>query len=221
MITGDFVNGLHLMVGLSTDNKPDTTSENTFFLEEDSGDVYYFSDGEWNESGSGVAQFISALLGGGSSLPAVDSDDAGKVLTVSEDGVWEPEDAGAASVTAAAVAAAIEDMSTEQAEDSLATLGGVAKPIETTVSGTTVSITASDNVEYTCGELTSLTIAASSTISFVVDFTSGSTPTALYVPSGFKAPGGDLTPQADVDYELNVRNGKCVLTPFEAVSGNV
>ena len=63
MITGDFVNGIHLMVGLSTDSKPTTTSENTFFLEENTGDVYYFSAGEWNEAGPNAAQFVAALLG--------------------------------------------------------------------------------------------------------------------------------------------------------------
>jgi hypothetical protein len=67
MITGDFVNGLHLMVGLSTDTKPDTTSENTFFLEEDTGDVYYFSEGEWSKATSSVGKFISNLLGGNGS----------------------------------------------------------------------------------------------------------------------------------------------------------
>jgi len=64
-ITGDFVNGLHLMVGTSLDNKPTTTSENSFFLEEDSGKVYYFSAGSWSEAGAGVANIIASILGGG------------------------------------------------------------------------------------------------------------------------------------------------------------
>lgn len=63
MITGDFVNGLHLMVGLSTDTKPESTSENTFFLEGDSGDVYLYSNGEWIEAGEGAAAFIATILG--------------------------------------------------------------------------------------------------------------------------------------------------------------
>ena len=67
--------------------------------------------------------------------------------------------------------------------------------------------------------MTAITIMDSAqNISFTVDFTSGSTATVLTVPSGYKAPGGDLTPEASKTYELNVRNGKAVLTAFEAVS---
>ena len=93
------------------------------------------------------------------------------------------------------------------------------KPTITEVTGSTPTITAADNTIYSCGEVSSLTISDSAqNISFVVEFTSGSTPTALTVPSGYKAPGGDLTPEASKTYELNVRNGKAVLTAFEAVS---
>lgn len=93
------------------------------------------------------------------------------------------------------------------------------KPTKHSASGATASITAEDNAIYTYGELTSLTITDSAqNISFCVDFTSGSTATVLTVPSGYKAPGGDLTPEAGKTYELNVRNGKAVLTAFEAVS---
>ena len=221
MITGDFVNGLHLMVGLSTDNKPETTSENTFFLEENTGKIYYFSAGEWAEAGAGVAQIIAALLGGGSSLPAVDSDDAGKVLTVSNEGKWEPEEAGAASVTAAAVASAIGDMSAAQVASVISDLGAVTNPVVQSVTGATPTITAEDNHVYSCGEITSLTITDSAqNISFKVDFTSGSTATVINTPSGYKAPGGDLTAEANKEYELDVRNGKAVLTAFEAVSAS-
>lgn len=94
MITGDFVNGLHLMVGLSTDNKPAQTSENTFLLEEDTGKAYYFSNGEWAEAGEGATLIINALLGGGRDLPAVDESDDGKVLGV-EDGAWKLVEGGA------------------------------------------------------------------------------------------------------------------------------
>ena len=220
-ITGDFVNGLHLMVGLSTDNKPETTSENTFFLEENTGKIYYFSAGEWAEAGAGVAQIIAALLGGGSSLPVVDSGDAGKVLTVSNEGKWEPEEAGAASVTAAAVANAIGDMSAEQVADVIFDLSVQAIPTISTVSGATPEITAANNTIYSCGEITSLTITDSAqNISFKVDFTSGSTATVINTPSGYKAPGGDLTAEANKEYELDVRNGKAVLTAFEAVSAS-
>ena len=218
-ITGDFVNGLHLMVGLYADNKPETTSENTFFLEADTGDVYYFSAGQWNEAGAGVAQIIAALLGGGSSLPVVDSDDAGKVLTVSNEGKWEPEEAGAASVTAEAVANAIGDMSALQIGGVVSDLNAVTNPVVQSVTGSTPEITAEDNHVYSCGEITSLTITDSAqNISFKVDFTSGSTATVINTPSGYKAPGGDLTAEANKEYELDVRNGKAVLTAFEAVS---
>ena len=221
MITGGFVNGLHLMVGLSTDNKPETTSENTFFLEENTGKIYYFSAGEWAEAGAGVAQIIAAILGGGSSLPAVDSDDAGKVLTVSNEGKWEPEDAGAASVTAAAVASAIGDMSAAQIGGVVSDLNAVTSPVVQSVTGTEATITAEDNHVYSCGEITSLTITDSAqNISFKVDFTSGSTATVINTPSGYKAPGGDLTAEANKEYELDVRNGKAVLTAFEAVSAS-
>ena len=221
MITGDFVNGLHLMVGLSTDNKPETTSENTFFLEENTGKIYYFSAGEWAEAGPDVAQFIAALLGGGSSLPAVDSGDAGKVLTVSNEGKWEPEEAGAASVTAEAVASAIGDMSALQIGGVVSDLNAVTSPVVQSVTGTEASITAEDNHVYSCGEITSLTITDSAqNISFKVDFTSGSTATVINTPSGYKAPGGDLTAEANKEYELDVRNGKAVLTAFEAVSAS-
>lgn len=90
MITGDFVNGLHLMVGLSTDTKPDTTSENTFFLAEDTGDVYYFAEGEWSEAGADVAGVVAALLNKGE-LPAVTATDNGKVLGV-ENGAYTLRD---------------------------------------------------------------------------------------------------------------------------------
>ena len=96
-ITGDFVNGLHLMVGLSTDTKPDTTSENTFFLCEDTGDVYYFSEGEWAEADAAVAGIVAALLNK-SALPAVTATDNGKVLKV-VDGVWAPGTGGGGGIS--------------------------------------------------------------------------------------------------------------------------
>lgn len=97
--------------------------------------------------------------------------------------------------------------------------GTANNPTVTAVSGATPTIAAADNTIYSCGELTSLTITDSAQdISFTVDFASGATATTLTVPSGYKAPGGDLTPEANKTYELNVRNGKAVLTAFEAVS---
>ena len=89
------------------------------------------------------------------------------------------------------------------------------------VSGATPTIAAANNQVYSCGEITSLTITDSTqNISFKVDFTSGSTPTVINTPSGYKAPGGDLTAEANKTYELDVRNGKAVLTAFEAVSAS-
>ena len=41
-------------MGLSTDNKPTTTGENSLFWELDTGKLYYFSEGAWVEyTGSG------------------------------------------------------------------------------------------------------------------------------------------------------------------------
>ena len=98
-------------------------------------------------------------------------------------------------------------------------IGDAFKPTDVQVSGSTPTITAEDNHVYSCGEITSLTITDSAqNISFKVDFTSGSTATVINAPSGYKAPGGDLTAEANKEYELDVRNGKAVLTAFEAVS---
>ena len=100
-------------------------------------------------------------------------------------------------------------------------IGDAFKPTDVQVSGSTPTITAEDNHVYSCGEITSLTITDSAqNISFKVDFTSGSTATVINAPSGYKAPGGDLTAEANKEYELDVRNGKAVLTAFEAVSAS-
>lgn len=100
-------------------------------------------------------------------------------------------------------------------------IGNSLDPTTVNITGTTPTITAQNNTIYACGELSTLTINDSmKNISFSVDFTSGSTATAITVPSGYKAPGGDLAPEANQSYELSVRNGKAVLTPFEAVSAS-
>ena len=39
------------LLGLSTDEKPDDAFENSLFLELDTGDFYYFSDGKWAKVG--------------------------------------------------------------------------------------------------------------------------------------------------------------------------
>lgn len=41
------------LLGLSTDTKPDGMSENTLFLELDTGDIYYFNGTDWLEFGAG------------------------------------------------------------------------------------------------------------------------------------------------------------------------
>ena len=222
-ITGGYVNDLHLMQGTTDDldanGKPKVTetSENTFFWVEDRGDVFYFSGGEWAAADDAVAGIVAALLNKGA-LPAVTSDDNGKVLTVAS-GVWSAESASAGSVTSEAVADAIGEMTSVQIGGVVSDLGVVPSPTAETVTGATPTIAAADNHIYSCGELTSLTITDSSqNISYTIDFTSGTTPTTITVPSGYKAPGGDLTPEASKTYELNVRNGKAVLTAFEAVS---
>ena len=226
MITGDFVNGLHIMVGTTSDldanSKPNvaTTSENTFFLVENSGDVFYYSGGEWAEANAAVAGIVAALLNKGA-LPAVAATDNGKVLKV-VDGVWAPgTGGGGGDVTPAAVADAIGGMTAEQIGGVISDLDAVTNPVVQSVTGSTPEITAEDNHVYSCGEITSLTITDSAqNISFKVDFTSGSTATVINAPSGYKAPGGDLTAEANKEYELDVRNGKAVLTAFEAVSAS-
>lgn len=224
-ITGDFVNGLHLMVGTTSDldanSKPNvaTTSENTLFLVVDSGAVFYYSGGEWEAADAAVAGIVTALLNKGA-LPAVTVADNGKVLGV-DDGVWTPVETGAASVTAEAVANAIGGMTAAQIGGVVSDLNAVTNPVVQSVTGSTPTITAEGNHIYSCGEITSLTITDSAqNISFKVDFTSGSTATVINTPSGYKAPGGDLTAEANKEYELDVRNGKAVLTAFEAVSAS-
>lgn len=39
------------LLGLSTDEKPESISENTLFLELDTGDIYYFDGTDWNKMG--------------------------------------------------------------------------------------------------------------------------------------------------------------------------
>lgn len=284
MITGGYVNDLHLMLGCDSDMdngapKVTTTSENTLFLNWESGDVYVFTAGSWQIADDAVAGIVAALLNKGA-LPAVTVADNGKILGV-DSGVWAAVSGGgggsgmeqflvtftysggsfscnktyseiSAAVTAGKYVEATMTLNGAtyygplayiysntayftvfQVEpdgainayvltrDGSAAGGSFARlhPGTSAVSGATPTITAADNMIYTCGELTSLTITDSAQdISFTVDFTSGATATTLSVPDGYKAPGGDLTPEANKTYELNVRNGKAVLTAFEAVS---
>ena len=113
-ITGGYVNDLHLMQGTTSDldenGKPKVTetSENTFFLVEDSGDVFYFSGGSWAAADDDVAGIVAALLNKGA-LPAVTSTDNGKVLGVNN-GVWAAvnDTSGTKTVTVTGATPSIE-----------------------------------------------------------------------------------------------------------------
>ena len=108
---------------------------------------------------------------------------------------------GGGSVTAAAVLAAMEAMNSTQAEDALEAIGGEAKPITVTVSGTTPSIAAEANHIYECGELTSLTVSSfPATGKFWIWFTSGATATTTTGISNFTA-------EANKVYRIFVENG--------------
>ena len=213
-ITGGYVNDLHLMQGTTDDldanGKPKVTetSENTFFLVEDSGDVFYFSGGEWAEADDAVAGIVAALLNKGA-LPAVTSTDNGKVLTVAN-GAWSAETASAGSVTAAAVAQAIGDMTSAQTATVVSDLGVQSNPTRTTVSGSTPSITAADNTIYTCGEVSSITVTAAANIDFTVIFTSGSTAATLTMDQNITMPDS-FSVETNTRYEINVSNGYAVV----------
>ena len=82
------------------------------------------------------------------------------------------------------------------------------KPITSTQSGTSVTIaSAADNTIYECGELTALTITAiANPGSFIVRFTSGSTPTTTNFPASMKFPEA-FSAEANTRYEINCSNG--------------
>lgn len=48
-------------MGLSTDEKPTKTGENSLFWELDTGKLYYFSEGEWVEYGGDAAVGIQMV----------------------------------------------------------------------------------------------------------------------------------------------------------------
>lgn len=78
-----------------------------------------------------------------------------------------------------------------------------------TISGTSVTITAKAGIQYSCGELTSLTFTPSSTGICDVIFSSGSTPTVLVVPNTVLWPDGFDPTSLETNrvYELNILNG--------------
>ena len=79
--------------GLSTDTKPVRTFEgqaigdNSLFKELDTGNIYYYDGGSWKLMGTG-----GSGSGGGAGLPAVTSEDNGKVLGV-VNGAWNKTEA--------------------------------------------------------------------------------------------------------------------------------
>ena len=81
---------------------------------------------------------------------------------------------------------------------------------------------AADNTIYSYGELTALTVTAiTNPGSFIISWRSGSTPTTHNFPSAMRFP----TPtnamdacEANTDYEVNCRNGKCLVTAWPVVS---
>ena len=83
------------LMGLSTDTKPTGTfsgykvGENSVYLEMDTGKLYYFNGSEWEEM---------SMNGQGAGLPAVTSEDNGKVLGV-VDGQWDKMDIGGGTIT--------------------------------------------------------------------------------------------------------------------------
>ena len=113
------------------------------------------------------------------------------------------------SVTAAAVLAAMEAMTDAQAEDALDAIGGEATPTTVTdLSSTSITLaSAADNTIYEYGELTALTITAiTNPGSFIVRFTSGSTPTTTNFPASMVFPEA-FSAEASTRYEINVSNG--------------
>lgn len=118
--------------------------------------------------------------------------------------------AGGGSVTAAAVAQAIGDMTSAQTEAVVSDLGVQSNPTKTTVSGSTPSITAADNTIYTCGEVSSITVTAAANIDFTVIFTSGSTAATLTMDQNITMPDS-FSVETNTRYEINVSNGYAVV----------
>lgn len=84
-------------------------------------------------------------------------------------------------------------------------------PTESTVSGTTPTITPVANTVYKCGELTSLTVfSPPATGSYSIVFTSGSTATTTTIPSSILGLE-DFSAEANTIYEINVLDNRAVV----------
>lgn len=77
--------------------------------------------------------------------------------------------------------------------------------IEVTVSGATPTITANANTRYICGEVTSLTVTPPAHGVCEVVFTSGTTPTALTLPSSVHMPEW-FTIESGYTYAISIDN---------------
>lgn len=84
-------------------------------------------------------------------------------------------------------------------------------PTESTVSGTTPTITPVANTVYKCGELTSLTVSSPpATGAYSIVFTSGSTATTTTIPATILGLE-DFAPEANTVYEINVLDNRAVV----------
>lgn len=83
------------------------------------------------------------------------------------------------------------------------------------VTGTSVTITPTDNIIYKCGELTSLTIAnPPATGAYSIIFTSGSTATTTVIPNTMLGLE-DFAAEANTIYEINVLDNRAVVGSWE------
>lgn len=84
--------------------------------------------------------------------------------------------------------------------------------------GAAVSINPENNNVYLCGEVTGLSITNAPAHSiFVVRFTSGSTPTNLYMPEDVVMPD-DFEVEANRTYELNIMDKYCTVASWEVTA---
>lgn len=126
----------------------------------------------------------------------------------------------AGEVTAAAVLAALENMSEEQAAAALEAIGGAPesaldgyepKATVTEVAGASPTISAAANTVYNCGELTSLTVDTFPVSgAWSIIFTSGSMATTTSFPATILGLDG-FAAEANTMYEINVLDGRAVV----------